>query len=128
MQKALLPPVKHHNATTSSYIPADLSLTGYVYVQVDGHRTLLQQPYSGTFRIISAKNRYFTLDINGRSDTVTVDRLKPAYVGTNCAQNNSSLLHPILTTHPNSYHFRRRPPEAVGHPDLQNIYTGTLSP
>ena len=87
MQKALPPPVKHHNTTTPSYIPANLSSTGYVYVRVDGHRTPLQRPYNGPFRIISTTDKYFTLDINGRSDTVTVDRLKPAYVGTNCTPN-----------------------------------------
>ena len=84
MQKALPPPVKHHNTTTSSYILVDLSSTGYVFTRVDGHRPPLQRPYNGPFRIISTTDKYFTFDVNGRSDTVTIDRLKPAYVGTNC--------------------------------------------
>ena len=81
MQNALPPPVKHH-ATPQSYIPPNLSSTGYVYVRVDGHRTPLQRPYNGPFRILSTSDKFFTLDLNGRADNVSIDRLKPAFL--NC--------------------------------------------
>ncbi len=39
-----------------------------------------QQPYDGPFPILARTDHYYTLDLNGHSDSVSVDRLKPAYV------------------------------------------------
>ena len=78
MQNVLPPPINYHS-TPHSYVPNFLSSTGYVYVRVDGHRHPLQRPYIGPFRIISTSSKYFTLDINGRLDNVSIDRIKPAF-------------------------------------------------
>ena len=75
MNNALPPPVKYHSSQ-QTLMPNTLSSTGYEYVRVDGHRTPLQRPYTRPFRIISTSDKYFTLDINGRSDNVSIDRLK----------------------------------------------------
>ena len=72
------PPVYHN--TQSSYVPNNLSQTGYVYVRIDSHRSSLQRPYEGPFRIIATADKYFELDINGRFQKISIDRLKPAYV------------------------------------------------
>ena len=79
MQNVLPPPINYHS-TPHSYVPNSLSSTGYVYVRVDGHRHPSRRPYNGPFRIISTSSKYFTLDINGRLDNVSIDRLKPAFV------------------------------------------------
>ena len=71
MNNALPPPVKYHSCQPT-YMPNTLSSTGYVYVRADGHCTPLQRPYTGPFRIISTSDKYFTLDINGRSDNVSI--------------------------------------------------------
>ena len=81
MQNTLPPSVKYHS-THKPYLPPSLSSTGFVYVRINGHRNPLQRPYNGPFRIISTSDKYFTLNINGGPDNVSVDRLKPAYVGT----------------------------------------------
>ena len=92
-----------------------LSSTGFVYIRIDGHQNPLQRPYSGPFRIISKSNKYFTLDINGLPDNVSVDRLKPAYVGTS-GQTSSQ------TSHSKQQHRYSKPPqEADASPDLQVI-------
>ena len=99
MQDALPPPVKYHS-TPKPYLPPSLSSTGFVYVRIDGHQNPLQRPYKGPFRIISTSDKYFTLDINGRPDNVSVDRLKPAYVGTSDQTEPPSLTNiaPEATT------------------------------
>jgi cleavage and polyadenylation specificity factor subunit 1 len=79
MRKALPPPPKYHG-TPSSQVPSNLSCSGYVYVRCDAHRSPLQRPYTGPYRIIGTSDKYFTLDINGNSTNVTIDRLKPAYI------------------------------------------------
>ena len=81
MQTVLPPPPVYHN-NCQHYVPDNLAQTGYVYVRVDNHRSPLQRPYEGPFRIVSIDDKYFTLDLNGRFDKISVDRLKPACIST----------------------------------------------
>ena len=109
MNNALPPPVKYHSFQPT-YMPNTLSSRGYVYVRVDGHRTPLQRPYTGPFRIISTSGKYFTLDINGRSDNVSIDRLKTAYVHVN---HNTDESHDAHVPQPTTTRYGRttRPPK-----------------
>ena len=114
MRNTLPIPVKHHSIP-NSYVPSTLSSTLYVYIRVDGYRHPLQRPYNGPFRIISTSDKYFTLDINGRLDNVSIDRLKPAFVGNN---------FPTSLNSPGSYQ-----PTSVSHPTTVTIkYGRTIRP
>ena len=92
MNNALPPPVKYHSSQPTC-MPNTLFSTGYVHIRVNGHRTPLQRPYTGPFRIISTSDKYFTLDINGRSDNVLIDRLKTACVYANHKTDESHDAH-----------------------------------
>ena len=73
------PPAANFHGNNQKYQPENLSSTGYVYIRRDSHRGPLQPPYTGPFRILEVKDKCFVLDINGRRDTVSVDRLKVAH-------------------------------------------------
>lgn len=75
-----VPPRKQSTRTPSVYIPNDLLSSSHVFVRFDGVRTSLQPPYDGPFKVLKRSEKYYTLDINGRKDTVSLDRLKPAYL------------------------------------------------
>ena len=62
------------------YIHDDLLSSSHVFVRHDGVRTSLQPPYNGPFKVVKRSEKFYTLDINGRKDTVSLDRLKPAYL------------------------------------------------
>ncbi|KER33316.1 hypothetical protein T265_00814 [Opisthorchis viverrini] len=47
---------------------------------VDRVKRPLQYPYDGPFKVISRKDKYFTTKRNGKPDSVSIDRLKVAYV------------------------------------------------
>ena len=81
MHETLPPPPTHHSSLTS-YYPPSLGHTGFVYVRIDKHKTPLQRPYEGPYRIISTSEKFFTLDVNGRTKNISVDRLKTAYLAT----------------------------------------------
>lgn len=81
MRAALPTPMAYHGKR-ESHVPNNLGTTGYVYVRRDAHCRPLQRPYSGPYKIIEVHEKYFALDIDGRPENVSVDRLKPAYVST----------------------------------------------
>ena len=63
-----------------SQIPSDLATCTHVFVRHDAVRRPLQQPYDGPFRVLRKTDKHFTLDLNGRHDTVSIDRLKVAHI------------------------------------------------
>ena len=70
----------HHGRQHVSRIPTALLTCTFVFVRKDAHRTPLECPYEGPFRVLERNDKYYTLDIRGRRDTVSIDRLKPAFV------------------------------------------------
>ena len=63
-----------------SHIDNSLSTASHVFVRHDAVKKLLQQPYNGPFLVLERSAKHYTLDLNGRRDTVSIDRLKPAYL------------------------------------------------
>ena len=61
-------------------VPRNLQWAKFVFIHRDSHRTPLQRPYEGPFRVIQPGPKTFQVDIGGRNETVSVDRLKPANV------------------------------------------------
>ncbi|CAH8493835.1 unnamed protein product [Dicrocoelium dendriticum] len=64
----------------SQQVHPDLRTCPFVLVRVDSVRKPLTPPYEGPFKVVARKEKYFVLDRNGYQDTVSIDRLKPAYI------------------------------------------------
>ena len=77
--RTVFTPAHEFHGNRSAYTPASLASTGYVYVRLGAHRTPLQRPYDGPFKILEAHDKYYVLEMNGRHDSVSIDRLKTAY-------------------------------------------------
>lgn len=60
--------------------PKDLDSSPFVFVRHSAHRTALQRPYDGPFKVLEHGHKTFKLDIGGRTELVSVDRLKPAHL------------------------------------------------
>ena len=101
MRTALPPPPVYHGSR-STYVPANLSSTGYVYVRRDGYRKPLTRPYSGPHRILEAGDKFFIIDINGKRDSVSIDRLKVAHVPQSAPPPTSSPPQPWVAEPPPS--------------------------
>ena len=56
------------------------SLLPHVFTRHDAVCKPLQSPYDGPYRILKRTDKHFTIAINNRNDTVSIDRLKPAYL------------------------------------------------
>ena len=71
---------------TSTYLPAALDSCTHLFVRRDSVKRPLQPPYDGPFRVIRRTPKYYHLEMRGKMDTVSVDRLKPAHRETQLSQ------------------------------------------
>ena len=63
-----------------TYVHKDLSTCTHVFIRTDAVRKPLQPPYEGPFKVLKRDTKYFTVELNGRTDNIALDRLKPAHV------------------------------------------------
>ncbi|MPC58298.1 hypothetical protein E2C01_052294 [Portunus trituberculatus] len=63
-----------------TFASQDLDSCSHIFLRVNGVRRPLQQPYHCSFKVIHQIQKTFILNVNGSSQTVAVDRMKPAYL------------------------------------------------
>ena len=90
-------PVQTRPQTTASYVPPDLQNCTHVFIRCDATRPSLQPQYDGPYRIVQRKPKFFILDVRGKMDSVSIDRLKIAYLPTTMTQTDSSQHQPLPT-------------------------------
>ena len=69
-----------HATRRQGRVPKSIANTTHVFVRRDAKNPPLTRPYTGPFRVLSRSEKYFELDLNGKKDKVSIDRLKPAYL------------------------------------------------
>jgi cleavage and polyadenylation specificity factor subunit 1 len=57
--------------------PASLLTAEFVYIRRGGTVPSLQPLYAGPYRVISSGDKCFTVEISGKAEVVSIDRLKP---------------------------------------------------
>ena len=72
-------PTSQH-CTPASSVPRDLQHSSYVFIRRDAHRSPLQCPYEGPYKVLSSGSKTFNVDRGGKIETVSIDRLKPAHI------------------------------------------------
>ncbi|GBM05708.1 hypothetical protein AVEN_175553-1 [Araneus ventricosus] len=78
--QCLQPALASNHAKNKVFIHKDLPTTTHVFVRRDTVRRPLEKPYDGPYRVLSRTDEVFTLDVRGQKRTVSVDRIKPAYI------------------------------------------------
>ena len=63
-----------------TYVDPLLFRCSQVFVRIDSVKSPLQRPYSGPHFLLERHDKYFVIEKDGRTDTVTIDRLQPALV------------------------------------------------
>ena len=79
MRRLKAPPTRTPQQTRT-HVSGALASCTHVFVRHDAVRTPLRQPYDGPFKVLRRQDKFYTIDIKGRKDTVSLDRLKPAYL------------------------------------------------
>lgn len=65
----------------------DLTTTSHVFLRTDALRRSLVPPYTGPYKVISRNSKTFTIQVGTRQETVSIDRLKPAFCESQCASS-----------------------------------------
>ncbi|XP_025264283.1 uncharacterized protein LOC112637844 [Camponotus floridanus] len=81
--RELRPTKVSRHGTGKTFIFKDLATSEEVFVRHDGLKQPLQQPYDGPYKVIKRAEKTFVVRMNGRDVTVSIDRLKPAYIMAN---------------------------------------------
>merc|ERR1739842_240584 len=71
-----VPTIAHGTAKTN--VPDRLLKAKFVFVRTDARKTPLQTPFTGPYAVIDRNNKFFTLQMGNKQDTVSIDRLKEA--------------------------------------------------
>ena len=66
-----------------SSVAKDISSRTHVFLREDAVKAPLTPPYTGPYHVLSSTDKLFTLDISGKKETVSIDRVKRAFLDTN---------------------------------------------
>ncbi|CAH8674423.1 unnamed protein product [Schistosoma haematobium] len=73
-------PVAPRPVVLKEQVSKHLNTCKFVFVRVDSVRRPLQHPYEGPYEVVERQTKYFTINKNGKKETVSIDRIKPAFI------------------------------------------------
>ena len=101
---------------SKTYVPPDLHTCTHVFVRVDSVRRPLERPYEGPFKVMRRLGRTFILDRYGKRETVSLDRLKVAYMD---SDKDTSTAQPVAADQPQT---------SLPQPTSMSPFPGTSTP
>ncbi|GFS33027.1 gag-Pol polyprotein [Trichonephila inaurata madagascariensis] len=78
--RTLKPTTASCHSSTSCFVHTAFKTCSHVFVRVEGLEPSLTAPYQGPFEVLSRTDKHFTIKINDRTSTISIDRLKPAFL------------------------------------------------
>ena len=112
--RSLAPIPTSQHGTKCSSVPTNLQQTKFVFIRRDAHRSPLQRPYEGPFKVIQPGSKTFLVDIGGKAESISVDRLKCAHVD---LDQPVQVAIPRPRGRPPKLRNRTRPSSGFTHPD-----------
>lgn len=76
----LRPTPASRHGTKATFVHKDLKVSEFVFLRKDALRGALEAPYTGPHKVTARTEKTFTLLLNRGPVTVSVDRVKPAYI------------------------------------------------
>ena len=73
-----IPGTRHGERRT--FVFKELATASHVFIRHDASKRMLQQPYDGPYEVIARNDKTFIVNVRGREVTVSIERLKPAYI------------------------------------------------
>ncbi|VDP16745.1 unnamed protein product [Schistosoma margrebowiei] len=73
-------PASTRPQSTDVFIQPDLRYSTHVFVRRDSHRRPFESAYEGPPKVLQREPKYYIIDKNGTNDSISIDRLKAAYL------------------------------------------------
>ncbi|XP_005108961.1 uncharacterized protein LOC101846463 [Aplysia californica] len=89
--QSFLPTPTSRHCQPPNKVPSTLTIAKYVFVRCDASQRPLQRPYTGPYVVAARNSKTFDILMGNRTETISIDRLKPAHVETS---------QPVLIAHP----------------------------
>ncbi|XP_030036924.1 uncharacterized protein LOC115452513 [Manduca sexta] len=74
------PPASRHCSHRSPFVFRDLATSSHVFLRDDTVAGSLKPAYTGPHEVLQRGDKVFKIVLNGKTVTVSIDRLKPAYL------------------------------------------------
>lgn len=75
----LQPRSPNHHSKPSVFVHQDLAKCSHVFVRIDSVKKPLQRPYEGPFKVLQKHGKFMDVQIHGKSQQISIDRLKPVF-------------------------------------------------
>lgn len=77
---AMSPVTTKHNSNRKPFVSPHLKTATHVFVRHDAVKKPLQMPYDGPFKVIDRSEKFYNINVNGKTKNISIDRLKPAFL------------------------------------------------
>lgn len=77
--------------TVPVQVDKELATRPFVFLRTDGTKQPLQAPYTGPHKVLRRTAKSFVIDRHGRKETVSIDRLKPAFVDDTVVEDSTPI-------------------------------------
>ncbi|KAF8791343.1 hypothetical protein HNY73_006228 [Argiope bruennichi] len=100
--RELNPVATSAHGKTKFYVNPSLKTCSHVFLSIDSMKPPLCQPFTGSHKVLKQTQKNFTIELNGRTSTVSIDRVKPAYLIPTC-EEKTRILHAEETVSPANF-------------------------
>ncbi|GFS53878.1 transposon Ty3-I Gag-Pol polyprotein [Trichonephila inaurata madagascariensis] len=76
----LSPPTTRHHGQHTIFVSKNFAECSHVFLRTDSLRKGLQSPYEGPYKVVDRTEKVFRILSHGKEVSVSIDRLKPAYI------------------------------------------------
>ncbi|XP_064475553.1 uncharacterized protein LOC135389435 [Ornithodoros turicata] len=80
--QAVKPALPHQPSHRKIFVYPDFTNASHAFVRVDHAKPPLTPAYAGSYKILARSDKSITVDLNGRRETISLDRVKPAHLET----------------------------------------------
>ncbi|KAH9595150.1 hypothetical protein MS3_00009882 [Schistosoma haematobium] len=108
-------PVSTGPQSTDIFVQPDLWYSTHVFVRRDSHRRPFEPAYEGPIKVLQREPKYYIIDKDGTNDSISIDRLKAAYLEGN----------PIHVDFPSVQSHNTTPTLIIPYPTTTNTHDGT---
>ncbi len=80
LMQNMIPNPTRISKQSNVFVSKDFLDCEHVFVRIDKVKTGLTPPYEGPYKVLKKLRKHFVIDMKGKNTSISLDRLKPAYM------------------------------------------------